>query len=112
MKPHCFLAVPFVSGTDTSKASRLDNEKAVPGYYSVAHSCYGSSFELSTDKYTARRREQELDIRSMGEISRSHGWKLPHLKRRIVRIQAFGQANVWSYTYSVMVLLIQSFDGR
>lgn len=81
MKPHCFLAVPFVSGTDTSKASRLDNEKAVPGYYSVAHSCYGSSFELSTDKYTARRREQELDIRSTEEISENHGWKFANLKK-------------------------------
>jgi len=51
-----FLTTPFVSGADTSKASCLDNEKAVPGYYSATLGDYGSSFELTTDKYAACHR--------------------------------------------------------
>lgn len=51
-----FLFVPSVSGADVSKPSRLDGEKAVPGYYSATLTDYGSSFELAAAPFAACHR--------------------------------------------------------
>ena len=50
------LFTPYVAGKDITRRSRLDGEKARPGWYSAFLTDYGTSFELTATRFAACHR--------------------------------------------------------
>ena len=63
------LFTPYAAGSDITRRSRLDDEKAQPGRYSATLTDYAASFELTATKFAALHRYRFPDGKGMLRIN-------------------------------------------
>lgn len=72
-----FLFTPYSANADISVDSALDDERARPGFYEAKLTGYGTSFELTVDKYAACHRYAFPDGRGCLRVDLRQGGLRP-----------------------------------